>query len=571
MGEKIKVLDKFVSNYLHLGTENAISFNIEKLNINEINFFNTFYESVKKLYELYPRLGPNFKCEFFREEYDFWLQININSKDSIVLVNRFGIESKQDIKILFSDSELVSNLEDWYINFRDNQTETVEKLNKLIETCISSGEISDIKMSFSFEKINLLSKLSNSKLENINVLLFLSSNNFTKYLQKISLFKFKDVLIGEKNATLLIVNGISSSCHGDYLGIFDLKECIYKPQTIETFLTKVDNDIKEHESKVTEKISSANINFFVPPQFFNFVKVSDCNKKITSLFYPNLLLNLFIAFSDSVESDTKNYCKCMINGKRIVYSEITIDTENPDQIKLDGKTIDCELYSKQINELFTFYLKMFGKMDTRELDETKIFLAKKVISIYSRNYLNFLEHIENITNSTYSDYKLYIQEKIDKFIDVKEQLINYSLNYNKEVIKFNSILSESLSNDLFKIVGFSLVFLVGLIAKANEDFGEKYLLIGPVLLILFIVFSLYQLRNTKVLYEKHTEQHEADLEYFKKYLEEKDIEELSKTIGDSVFYTQYKSAIWLLRIAALICFILWLLLNSDTLRTIFTT
>ncbi len=565
MEEEIKVLDDFVSNYLHIGTENASSFNIEKRRIEDINFFTNFYISVKKLYELYPRLETSLNCEFIQEDYDFWLRVNINAKDSIVLVNRFDIESKQDIQNFFGDNELVSNLEDWHTNFRDNRTESIEKLDKLIETCISSGEIPNIKMTFSFEKRTLLSKLPISKIENINVLFFLSGDNFTKHLQKTSLFKFKDVFLGDKNATLLIVNGISLNCRGDYLGIFDLKECIYEPEKVEMFLTDLNNDIKEHHKQITEKISSAYLNFFVPPQFFNFVKELDCDEKIASLFYPNLLLNLFISFSDSIESDTKNYCNCTIKGKRIVYSKITVDTGNPSQIKLDGKIIDSKLYSQQINELFTFYLKMFGKMDTRELDETKILLAKKVISIYSRDYLNFLEHIEDITNSTYSDYKLYIQEKIDKFINIKEQLINYTFDYNKEVMRFNQTLSENLSNNLFKIIGFGLVFLVGLIAKANEDFGEIYLLIGPLLLILFIIFSFYQLRNTKVLYEKHKKQHKADLKYFENYLEKKDIKELSQTIGESVFDTQYKSAVRLLYISMLVCILLWLLLNINTL------
>ena len=204
---------------------------------------------------------------------------------------------------------------------------------------------------------------------------------------------------------------------------------------------------------------------------------------------------------------------------------------------------------------------MFGTMDTGELDGTKILLSKKVISIYSRNYLNFLEHINDIINSTQSDYQLYIHEKIDKFINVKEQLANYTFNQNKEIIKFSSSLSETLSTTFFRIAGLILVFLIGFVTKTNDASGDKYLFYGPLLLILFIVFSLYRICNINTLYIKNKEHHELHMEYFSKYLDEKDIAGLAKTIDNSIFTSWYRFSVAILVLIIVLCFGAWIFLN----------
>ncbi|MCK5371899.1 MAG: dihydroxy-acid dehydratase [Cyclobacteriaceae bacterium] len=208
--------------------------------------------------------------------------------------------------------------------------------------------------------------------------------------------------------------------------------------------------------------------------------------------------------------------------------KITVNDSN--LLFLDDIEIDYVKYSKHIGLLYTFYLKIFGMMGTRELDETKIFLSKKIVSIYARTYFDFLEHIEDIINSTKSEYRLYIREKVDSFINFKEQLINYTFNQNKELIKFNSNLSETLSNTFFRIIGFILVFLIGFVAKADDVLGDTYILLVPILLMLLIVFSIYRLQNIKTLYDENEKHHKSYMNYFKRYLGQKDIDELSKKI-----------------------------------------
>lgn len=569
MEEAVEILNEFISNYLQLGEENINTFKIERLDINDINFFTNFCSSIKRLYEYYPLIELELHCDFVKEEYDFWLLTKVDIKNSIVTFIKFEIEPEQAIENIFADESLVVNLNNWYSNYVNSRTCNEEDLIKLLEACVTSEEIYDIKMTFSFEKNSLLSKLPCDKFKDINVCFFLSYENFKKYACEISSFKFRDTFLENKNATLFLINGTSSSCYGNYLGIFDLKESINEPQKLEAFLINIKNDLQERYIQITSMISATNPSYFIPPQFFNIIE--KCDEAIVSLFYPWLLFNLYISFSDFVESDGKNYCICRINGNRIVYSKLSIYTENLSQFKIDEQLIEYELYSKLIDELYEFYLRIYGETNTGVLDETKIFLSKKVISTYSKNFVDFLNNIEDIKNSTYADHRLYIQEKVDKFISFKEQLINYTFNYNKDVVKFNSTLSEKLNDSLFKIIGLALVFLIGLLAKSNENFGEKYLLLGPLLLILYIIFSIYQLRNIKDLYKEQEKQHESSLKYFQNFLEEKDIKSLSQTIDNTVFEGYYSTANKVLWTIAILCFIIWIFwiyFNIDTLVNI---
>jgi len=569
--QPIEVLELFTSKYLECGEETATTFKIEQRILNDFDSFTQFLESVKQLYSAFPSLQVLFHCEFAHEESGFLFIADIDIDNTNVKVQKFEIESGIEISDIFSNDNLVSKFRDFYDAYEDNREHSIDDLLQLIQNCFSCGEITDIKMTFSFGKKNILSpQIYDVISDNINILIFLSYKNFREYIKKISLFELKAALLSNKNGTLVLIQEVPSNCFGDYFGMFELKDVFTNDKTLVEFLKNKKNDIKNHIKQVTETISATNVNFFLPPQFFNFIKNSQSNdNSIASLFYPALLFSLFISFSSFVEQVKNNCLKLTIDGRRIVFSRIEVITDDPSQFKIDGEIIDFTRYSDQIDGLYTFYSRVFGAMDTGELDDTKIFLSKKIISIYSRTYLDFLGHISDINESTWSDYKFYMHERVDKFIEFKEQLTTHTFNQNKELIQFNTTLSETLSTTFFRITGFILVFLVGLIAKANDVFGkhyQHYLLMGPILLIFLILFSIYRMCGIRKLYNEHQKQHESYIDYFSRYLDERDIEKLSKTIDDSIFDTEYKRSICVLILVAILCLIAWLWINFGSIN-----
>lgn len=567
MVQPIETLERFTSKYLECGEETPTAFKIEQKTIDNFDFFTQFLDSVKQLYGDFPSLQRLFRCEFSHEESGFLLTTHIDMDNEDVKIQKCGIETDIEIVNIFNDDNLVSSLQNFYGAYEENREQSIDDLVQLIQNCFACGEITDIQMTCSFEKKYVLSPRMHGIIpDDVNILIFLSYKNFKEYMKKISLFELKNVLLSDKNGTLLLIQGAPSSCFGDYFGMFDLGEAFSNDEILAEFLKNKKNDINNHLKQIRKTISAANLNFFLPPQFFNFIKHSESNdNSITSLFYPALLFNLFISFSSFVSLPKNDCLKLTIDGRRIVFSRIEVITNDPGQFKLDGDIIDFTRCSDQIDGLYTFYLRVFGAMDTGELDDAKIFLSKKVISIYSRTYLDFLEHISDINDSTWSDYKFYMHERVDKFIEFKEQLTNHTFNQNKELIQFNTTLSETLSTTFFRITGFVLVFLIGLIAEANDDFGKLYLLIGPILLIFLILFSIYRIYGIKKLYNEHQKQHKSYIKYFMKYLDKKDIKELSGTINDSIFNNEYKRCIGVLISIVIICLIAWMWINFGSI------
>ena len=567
MVQPIKVLEMFTSKYLECGEETPTAFKIEQKTIDNFDFFAQFLDSVKQLRDAFHPQHLLFRCEFAHEDSDFLLISDIDIDNADVKVREFEIESVREIPDIFGDANLVSKLKDFYSAYEDSREPSIDDLSQLIQSCFASGEITDIKMTFSFDKKDVLSQIPGIIPDDVNILIFISYKSFQECMKKISLFELKNVLLSDKNGTLLLIQGAPSSCFGDYFGMFDLGEVFINNEILAEFLKNKKNDIKNHLKQITETISAANLNFFfLPPQFFNFIKPLESNDdSITSVFYPALLFNLFISFSSFVNQPKNDCLKLTIDGRRIVFSRIEVIADDPSRFKLDGEIIDFARYSDQINGLYTFYSRVFGAMDTGELDDTKIFISKKIISIYSQTYLSFLERINDISDSTWSEYKFYTHERVDKFIEFKEQLTTHTFNQNKELIQFNTTLSETLSTTFFRITGFVLVFLIGLIAEANDDLGKLYLLIGPILLIFLILFSIYRIYGIKKLYNEHQKQHKSYIKYFMKYLDKKDIKELSGTINNSIFNNEYKRSIGVLISIVIICLIVWMWINFGSI------
>lgn len=542
------------------GEETPTIFKIDQKQLNDSEDFKQFSKCVRDLYDIIPESNIHFRCEFIHEDSGFSLVSNIFIEKLTLDIQEFEIETDVDILSIFDDDGLISELQKWQNAYNNKKLLPTTELEALIENCISSGEINNIKMSFSFEKKGILSQIPTINADEFNVIFFLSFDNFKKHLKQVSLFDFKNSLLSNKLGTLLLIEGLESNYFGDYVGFFDLKDSIDNGKILENFLTNAKRDIEVYSTKINETISDINLDFLIPPQYFNFINSSQCTESIKFLFYPALLFNLLISFSDSVER-INDCCKLTINSKRIVYSQMKITVNDSNLLLLDGIEIDYVKYSKNIGLLYTFYLKIFGMMDTRELDETKIFLSKKIVSIYARTYFDFLKHIEDIINSTKSEYRLYIRDKVDRFINFKEQLINYTFNQNKELIKFNSNLSETLSNTFFRIIGFILVFLIGFVAKADDVLGATYILFVPILLMLLIVFSIYRLDNIKTLYDENNKHHKSYMNYFGRYLGQKDINELSKTIDNSIFNKGYARNHDVLVLLLIICICIWFYAN----------
>ena len=81
-----------------------------------------------------------------------------------------------------------------------------------------------------------------------------------------------------------------------------------------------------------------------------------------------------------------------------------------------------------------------------------------------------------------------------------------------------------------------------------------------------IVFSIYRLHDIKTLYDENEKHHKSYVNYFGRYLEQKDIDELSETIDNSIFnkgYTKNRNVLVLLLI---ICIFAWFYANLDFFR-----
>ena len=273
MVQPIEVLELFTSKYLECGEETATTFKIEQRILNDFDSFTQFLESVKQLYSAFPSLQVLFHCEFAHEESGFLFIADIDIDNTNVKVQKFEIESGIEISDIFSNDNLVSKFRDFYDAYEDNREHSIDDLLQLIQNCFSCGEITDIKMTFSFGKKNILSpQIYDVISDNINILIFLSYKNFREYIKKISLFELKAALLSNKNGTLVLIQEVPSNCFGDYFGMFELKDVFTNNKTLVEFLKNKKNDIKNHIKQVTETISATNVNFFLPPPILQFHK-----------------------------------------------------------------------------------------------------------------------------------------------------------------------------------------------------------------------------------------------------------------------------------------------------------
>ena len=133
-------------------------FKIEQKKIDDSISLTPFLECIKKLHQSIPESDIYLNCELKHAETGFSLIANVDIENLSVVIQEFTIESEVEICNAFENAELADNLQKFRNDHISHRLLTLDRLTSLIKCSISSGEITDIKFSFSFDKKGIISK-----------------------------------------------------------------------------------------------------------------------------------------------------------------------------------------------------------------------------------------------------------------------------------------------------------------------------------------------------------------------------------------------------------------------------
>lgn len=209
-------------------------------------------------------------------------------------------------------------------------------------------------------------------------------------------------------------------------------------------------NVKDNERKsILEKCKSAsnfinNIEYSLIPEDFD-LHVANIDEKFIERFniIKTLLSLAYIVDYSSIEGD---YLKLKLNGYR-----------NKDYV-IDIKKF---VYINKYDEFYKIYTWIF--QEGNEFD--KISLTRHVMSMYCK-YSDILDIDERTFLSIKSNYNIYLKENVDKYIELKNKVMEF---ISETTMQVNTIINDFIDSFKKNIASFLTFFLGTIIANLVSD------------------------------------------------------------------------------------------------------
>ncbi|MDY0362976.1 MAG: hypothetical protein RBR08_16120 [Desulforegulaceae bacterium] len=284
------------------------------------------------------------------------------------------------------------------------------------------------------------------------------------------------------------------------------------------------------------------------PNYFNLTKRPQKENHLTKILdrlaFVFSISSIFDITSIDIKNDLLNY---KLNGYKTIQGKFNIEEQN-----IDSKDV---------------YIRLFNWIYSESSSCTdKIGLSRNIISIYANN--DFPSIDENVYYSIQSGFKTYLQENLNKYIDIRNKISEQLQEINNRATKVvENYLSYYQKSNLTYITYFISVFILRVITakKFKDVFSKETTIIAYALIIISILYMVASLMDLNGEIKRLKQRYKNLKNRFKDLLIEEDINKIlrdDKEFNDEIKYIKNKrckyTILWIITASIFICVITFL-------------
>jgi len=411
---------------------------------------------------------------------------------------------------------------------------------------ITVGEENPIILNFSNNEFNtFIEKIEEARkyLENENITFNLRINkntqngiisiynleSFEKFVKDIKVIPFlstiKDDLLNNESLQFIVYEDGFESFYSERVIFHSSDE---KPE-----ITKTNFPF----AKFKESCNFGNIvDFPFNPFCFNLLVRPERKNSITEKL--DLLANLFNIISIfDITLFQKDDFYYKLNGYKVFEGRINFDT--------------FFLHSQQTyNNIISWIYSESGNISD------KIGLTRNILSIYLRD--ESLEIEENAYHSIQSGYKTYLQENLNRYIEIRNKISDQLIGLVRNSKEISEQYLKNYQKSNFTFISFFVsVFILRVLTRGNFEnvFTRDATIISLALILLSVVFLVFSLWNFNLEVKRLKEKYEILKGRFEDLLMEKDISKIlrdDREFNDEIAFLVYRekmfTALWIISV-----------------------
>lgn len=418
----------------------------------------------------------------------------------------------------FSTNEIDKNIEDilsdFYLSFKYiKEDSTEEDFNRIYELLkneiINSDECSLRECRLVFSKKEINDYLSNIHIGNeikfLDINIWSSLELFSEYIQEQTLEDLSSYLYKEDRLVIILIFEDNNIRFSNFFEIYSYKMISKFNDLGKMFLDKF-NQIRRHESSLKNESKFENVPIF--PLLINNLDDGLIKNKIWRSISKIVLYYIISIYSIEIVQDkprNKNDCYRFSYSdyrKQIIsfgnldnkILEITIIKEKPIIEKIEVNTI-LE-YLKNIEE-FNFF-ENIGNKESILLRQSSI---RNLISKPAINLISLFLKTPDLLDYYKNFRKQLFEKKLGEIKDILEHLETRSKKSYVAISSSTTKITEEISKSILSIFGAIAIAVFSWFIKFVKEDVEipdyLYLIIIPLIVILFVVFMIMQLFSYK--------------------------------------------------------------------------
>lgn len=422
------------------------------------------------------------------------------------IISRQEVDNGADPDRLFSEEDAQESID----RVRENRISDYEELKSTVKALIGTGHV-DCTAQYRILGEHIDRYVEEAVDAEFRVTYYFEASAIETKIETLGVADVKEYFFTAHGKRLFLIRDFESVMFGTEVGIFPPREV--GDSQFQSFVSR-QSDVEDQFNRIGQECA---IDYFseryIPPKYieFDFTPDTRTSNTIQELLRPFRLWFCILGTSN-IARKTNDGWQIRINGRRVIESTITIDEVEKEPVirELDVDTEPVPI----TEELVVEFSELFEWIYTSKTTD-RITVFRNIVTLYSTTLSGALREIYEISESVESNFQFYIQDSIEEFVGVQQDVSEYVFETHREMADIRRGLSNNLNQDSFRVFIFAVISWVGIITQLNRIAEIRFAL--ALSLIPVCIYVALGMRTTYSLSQQFQSIEDGKEQYYSMY------------------------------------------------------
>jgi len=433
---------------------------------------------------------------------------------------------------IFVDDDCQSSVE----KLRNDRVYTKEDILECVSP-IAEKDDSSVSWKYTIPQQYVADAISDELDSDMDVSFNMKYDSFSDSVNSIKYEEARSFFLPDSSKHLFVTLDGQDWFFGSSIGHFPLSEL--KSDNFNSFKNKA-STIHDRLNKVRKECAIDRFDeLYFPPtllvidSYSNQATAEDFKDSVAGL----QMISSIVGLSNIVRWKNESW-NIRLNGRRVIESEIS-QSENHREIVNNSEAGETPV--KFSLDTLNHFVNLFDWVySVRTTDRITVF--RNIATLYTTSVDGLIKNIDEISDSTKSNFRFYVEDSVESFVDVQQDISSYIFEMHQEVSDLRRNLANNLSQDLFRVLGLAIVSWGAILLRIEGlTTVRTALTISVIPLLVYLVLALRGARSLEHQFDSIQETKENYFEMYEHQVDSRTMDKLRSGDNTKRLESQFRT------------------------------